>query len=80
MVTRRRFVGALSNDIGFTRTPSGYVPILSEYDQRTLHGGRFLPALRTSYSERVVGEIKRRLHGTTKRQVEGSVIKIRMRF
>lgn len=80
LVVRRKYIGSLSNDIGFTRTPSGYVPILSEYDQRTLHGGRFLVKLRTAYSERVVGEIKRRLHGTTKRQVEGSVIKIRMRF
>ena len=49
-------------------------------DQRTLHGGRFLAALRTAYSERVVEEVKRRFHGTVQRQVEGGVIKIRMRF
>jgi len=80
LIVRRKHVGSLSNDIGFTRTPSGFVPILSEYDQRTLHDGRFLAKLRTAYSERVVDEIKRRLHGTAQRQVEGSVIKIRMRF
>ena len=80
VVVRRKHVGSLSNDIGFTRTQAGYVPILSEYDQRTLHSGRFLAALRTGYSERVVEEMKRRLHGTARRQVEGSVIKIRMRF
>jgi len=80
LVVRRRHVGSLSNDIGFTRSPEGYVPILSEYDQHTLRGGRFLTTLRTAYSERVVEEVKRRLHGTTQRQVEGSLIKIRMRF
>lgn len=80
LVIHRRHVGSLSNDIGFARGPEGYTLILSEYDQRTLHGGRFLARLRTAYSERVVEEIKRRLHGTIQRQVEGSVIKIRMRF
>lgn len=80
LIVRRKHVGSLSNDIGFNRNPAGYVPILSEYDQRTLHDGRFLAALRTAYSEHVVEEVKRRLHGTVQRHVEGSVIKIRMRF
>ncbi len=79
IVVRRRNVGSLSNDIGFTRTPKGYVPLVSEYDQRTVHNGRFLPMLRTAYSERVVGEVTRRLHGTAHRTVEGSVVKIRVR-
>ena len=43
------------------RTAAGYVPIVSEYDQRVLHGGRLLPKLRTAYSERVVDEVKRQL-------------------
>ena len=80
LVVRRRHVGRMSNDIGFTRTPAGHVAILSEYDQRTLHGGRFLPALRAAYSERTVTEIQRRLRGTAVRTVEGNLIKIRIRF
>ena len=64
IVIRRRHVGSLSNDLGFARNPQGYVPVVSEYDQRTLHGGQFLVKLRTAYNERVVEEVKRRLHGT----------------
>ena len=80
IVIRRQRVGALSNDIGFTLTPGGYVPVVSEYDQRAVHGGQFLVKLRTAYSERVVAEVTRRLHGTAQRQVEGSIVKIRVRF
>src|SRR5579875_3469786 len=54
LVIRRRSIGAASNDIGFTKTAQGYVPIISEYDQRTLHGGRFLVELRSAYAEHVV--------------------------
>lgn len=79
IVVRRRNVGSLSNDIGFTRTPKGYVPLVSEYDHGTVHNGRFLATLRTAYSERVVEEVTRRLHGTAHRTVEGSVVKIRVR-
>ena len=80
IVVRRQHVGSLSNDIGFTRTSDGYVPILSQYDQQTLHDGRFLVALRTAYSERVVETVKQRLHGTAQRQVEAGVVRIRVRF
>lgn len=80
IVVRRRHIGPASNDLGFTRTPDGYVPIISEYDQRTLHGGHFLAKLRTAYSERVVEAVTRRLHGTARRAVEGSVVKIKVRF
>ncbi len=80
IVVRRQHVGSLSNDIGFTRTPHGYIPLVSEYDQRAVHGGQFLVKLRTAYSERVIEEVRRRLHGTAHRQVEGSLVKIRVRF
>lgn len=80
MVVRRMHVGSLSNDIGFGRTAGGYVPILSEFDQSTLLGGRFVVKLRTAYSERVAEEVKRRLHGTAQRQVEGGIVRIRVRF
>lgn len=80
IVIRREHIGSLSNDIGFAHTSDGYVPIVSEFDQQSLHGGRFLIKLRTAYSERVVEEVKRRLRGTAQRQVEGGVVKIRVRF
>ncbi|MGD9889896.1 MAG: DUF1257 domain-containing protein [Dehalococcoidia bacterium] len=80
LVVRRRHLGFASNDLGFARTPHGYVPIISEYAQRTLLGGQFLVRLRTAYSEQVVAEVTRRLHGTARRSVEGSVVKIRVRY
>ncbi len=80
LVVRRRSLGSASNDLGFTRTEQGYVPILSEYDQRALHGGQFLVKLRTAYSERVVEEVRRRLHGTARRTVQPDRITITVRF
>jgi hypothetical protein len=80
IVIRRQHVGSLSNDIGFSRTAQGYVPFVSEYDQHAVHGGQFLVKVRTGYSEQVVEEVRRRLHGTAQRQVEGSLVKIRVRF
>ncbi len=80
LVVRRRHLGSASNDLGFARTPQGYIPIISEYDQRVLHGGKLLAMLRTAYSERVVEAVTRRLHGTARRTVEGNVIKIKVRF
>jgi len=80
IVVRRQQLGSASNDVGFVRTDRGYTPVVSEYDQGTLLGGRFLPTLRTAYSERVVEEVKRRLHGTTRRTTEGSLVKIKVRF
>jgi hypothetical protein len=65
---------------GFAHTSDGYVPIVSEFDQQSLHEGRFLLKLRTAYSERVVEEVKHRLHGTAQRHVESGVVKIRVRF
>jgi len=80
LVVRRQHLGSASNDLGFARTPAGYVPIVSDYDQRALHGGQFLVRLRTAYSERVVEEVRRRLRGTARRTVDGSVVKITVRF
>lgn len=80
LVVRRRHIGAASNDLGFVRTPHGYAPIISEYDQRTLHDGRFLVALRTTYAEHVVDAVTQRLHGLARRTVDGHVIKITVRY
>ena len=80
IVVRRHHLGSASNDLGFARTQAGYVPIVSEYDQRVLQGGQLLPRLRTAYNERVVEEVRRRVHGTARRVVEGNLVKIKVRF
>lgn len=80
LVVRRHHLGTASNDLGFARTPEGYMPIVSEYDQRTLLSGQFLVKLRTAYSEQVVAEVTRRLHGTAHRTVEGHLVKIQVRY
>lgn len=80
LVVRRRFVGPASNDIGFARSPQGFTPLLSEYDQQVLHRGQFLTKLRVAYSERVIDEVRRRLHGSARRTVEGGVVKITVRY
>ena len=80
LVVRRRHLGPASNDLGFRQTAAGYVPIVSEYDQRVLHGGQLLVKLRTAYSEHVVEEVRRRLHGTARRTVDGGVVRITVRY
>ena len=80
LVVRRRQLGPASNDLGFARTPRGYVPILSEYDQRVLHGGHLLVRLRTAYGERVVEEVARRVRGAARRTVERDRIVITVRY
>jgi len=80
IVVRRHHLGSASNDLGFARVMGGYVPIVSEYDQRVLQGGQLLPRLRTAYNERVVEEVRRRVHGTARRVVEGNLVKIKIRY
>src|SRR3954451_12177509 len=64
IVVRRQVIGPASNDLGFVWSGDAYVPIVSEYDERTLLAGQFLPRLRAAYGEAVVEEVRRRLHGT----------------
>ncbi len=80
LVVRRRFIGAASNDLGFARTAEGFVPIISEYDQRTLKDGKFLSCLRVAYNERVVEQMQKRLRGTLVRERQGTVLKLRIRY
>ena len=80
IVVRRRFIGAASNDLGFARTAEGYTPIISEYDQRTLCDGKFVARLRAAYNERVVQEMQQRLRGSLRRETQGSIVKLRIRY
>ena len=80
LVVRRKHLGRASNDLGFARTEQGYTPLISEYDQRTLLAGHFLPRLRTAYHERVVKELQRQLRGSLRCEQQGAVLKMRLRY
>ncbi len=80
LVVRRQHIGSASNDLGFARTSEGYYPIISDYDSRTLLAGRFLPRLRVAYAERVIESVRKRLRGSVHRSVEGSIVKLRVRY
>ena len=80
LVVRRRHIGIGSNDLGFRHTERGFIPVISEYDQQTLLDGQFLPRLRAAYAERVVEAVRQRLRGSVRRTVEGSVVKLRVRY
>jgi len=77
IIIRRKFIGSLSNDLGFRYVNGAYVPIVSEYDNRYLrrragmeHG--FVPTLRHAYNQEVASEITRRLRGRQVTQQRGS--------
>ena len=80
LVVRRRHLGRASNDLGFARTADGYVPIISEYDQRVLRGGRFLVELCTAYSEHVVEAVRQRLRGSIRRTVADGLVRFQVRL
>lgn len=79
IVIRRQHLGRSSNDVGFQLTPTGYVPVVSEYDRSYLHGGKFLTKLRTAYGEHAAQSLARRVHGAVTRKVEGTKVKITIR-
>ncbi len=80
IVVRRKFIGAASNDLGFQKTDAGYVPVISEYDQRYMMQGKFLTALRTNYNLKSAEKLARNLRGTLTRERVGSTIKIRIKY
>lgn len=75
IVVRRLHIGSASNDLGFRRTPAGYVPVISEYDRATLRGGDFMRELNNRYGDRFELALQQRLRGSLRRYREGSVIK-----
>lgn len=79
IVIRRKHIGSASNDVGFARTAQGYVPVISQYDRRSMQQGKFIANLRTAYHERAAQKLATSLHGTVTRKVEGGKIKILIR-
>lgn len=80
IVVRRKFIGSASNDLGFQKTESGYVPVISEYDQRYVMQGRFLTNLRTNYNLKSAKKLARNLRGSLHQERVGSTIKIRIKY
>lgn len=80
IVVRRKFIGAASNDLGFQKTEAGYVPIISEYDQRYIMQGKFLTNLKTTYNLKSAEKLARSLRGKLHRERIGSTIKIRITY
>ena len=80
IVVRRKFIGSASNDLGFQKTENGYVPVISEYDQRYIMQGKFLTTLRTNYNLKSAEKLARNLRGTLHKERIGSTIKIRIKY
>ena len=80
IVVRRKFIGSASNDLGFQKTENGYVPVISEYDQRYMMQGKFLTNLRTNYNLKSAEKLARNLRGTLHKERIGSTIKIRIKY
>ncbi len=80
IVVRRKFIGSASNDLGFQKTEAGYVPVISEYDQRYMMRGNFLTNLRTNYNLKSAEKLARSFLGTLHKERVGSTIKIRIKY
>ncbi|MDQ3749687.1 MAG: DUF1257 domain-containing protein [Acidobacteriota bacterium] len=80
IVVRRKFIGSASNDLGFQKTDAGYVPVISEFDQRTMMQGKFLTNLRTNYNLKSAEKLARSLRGTLHKKRVGSTINIRIKY
>jgi hypothetical protein len=80
IVVRRKFIGSASNDLGFQKTDAGYVPVISEYDERYMMQGKFLTNLRTNYNLKSAEKLARNLRGTLQQERVGSTIKIRIKY
>lgn len=80
IVVRRKFIGSASNDLGFQKTDNGYVPVISEYDQKYMMQGKFLTNLRTNYNLKSAEKLARNLRATLHKERIGSTIKIRIKY
>lgn len=79
VIIRKDVIGAWYGDVGFEKTPNGYVPVIDDIDVTHIHEGNFLPALRTAYGEQFASTLARNVHGTTHRKVQGNKIVITIR-
>ena len=74
VIIRKKDIKATYGDVGFRKTPDGYVPVIDDLDASHIHGGKFIPALKTAVGKRTVQNLATSLHGTTRHRVEGKKI------
>jgi hypothetical protein len=82
IIVRRRDVKThnLLADIGFQKTPSGYVAILDDMDLDYRLGKDFVVRLQNHYHEAAARKMARNLGGTLVKERIGKTIKIRVKF
>ncbi len=82
IIIRRRDVKNhnLLADIGFQKTPSGYVAILDDMDLDYRLGKDFVVRLQNHYHEAVARKMAKKLGGTLVKERIGKTVKIRVRF
>lgn len=79
VVIRKNVIGASFGDVGFRKTDKGYEVIVDDLDVNRIHGGKFMPTLKTAYHEQAAQKLATSIHGTVTRRIEGGKIKIIIR-
>lgn len=82
IIIRRRDVKNhnLLADIGFQKTPSGYVAILDDMDLDYRLGKDFVVRLQNHYHEAAARKMAKKLGGTLVKERIGKTVKIRVKF
>lgn len=82
IVIRRQDVNgqSLLGDVGFQKTPKGYVAIIDDLDLAYRLGKDFVIRLQNSYHEAAARKMARKLGGTLIKERVGKTIKIRVKF
>ena len=70
----------LLSDIGFQKTPAGYIAVLDDMDLDYRLGRDFVTKLQGRYHEAAARKMAKKLGGTLVREQVGKTIKIRVRF
>jgi hypothetical protein len=82
IIIRRRDVKThhLLADIGFKKTPAGYVAVIDDMDLDYRLGKDFVVRLQNNYHEAAARKMARKLGGTLVKERIGKTVKIRVKF
>lgn len=82
IIIRRRDVKThhLLADIGFQKTPSGYVAVVDDMDTDHRLGKDFVVRLQNHYHEAAARKMAKKLGGTLIKERIGKTVKIRVKF
>ena len=70
----------LLGDIGFQKTPKGYVAVIDDMDLNYSLGKDFIKRLQSRYHEAAAKKIAQKLGGTLIKELIGKTVKIRVKF